>query len=293
VTYETTAPEANRSSQKLMLYELAPKVARIHCERRDEAVGVEDGRLPPSEWGHELDDRRLEFIKRNLDIALGQFDSSDLFIAALFLGVSSTSGEFEVWKLRNSDWQTRIARVRTERRREYEAEKRKILEDRAFSTVAGHMAGERKQQATEEIQLALRAALMDPKATVRATSNAGERRQLDRAEIVEAGIDHVRNRLEIRGSWWCDVEVECPPTIEAQSAPAALIVTAAPYSHRKQGVAEKDDLDLLAKVRRARVDNPKLTLYAAVRQHCGEKTENGVEAAYKRVKRKINRGNSP
>jgi hypothetical protein len=215
VTYQTTAPEANRSPQKLMLYELAPKVARIHCERRDEAVDVEDGRLPPSEWGPELENRRLEFIKRNLDIALGEFDSSDLFIAALFWGVPSTSGEFEVWKRCTPDWQARIARVRTKRRREYEAKQRKILEERALSTVAGHMARERKEQATEEIQLALRAAMMDPEATVRATPDAGERRQLDRAEIAEAGIDHVRNTLEVRGSVWCTVEVECPTTIKA------------------------------------------------------------------------------
>ena len=37
---------------------------------------------------------------------------------------------------------------------------------------------------------------------------AGERRELDRAEIAEAEIDHVRNTLEIRGRVWCDVEVE-------------------------------------------------------------------------------------
>jgi hypothetical protein len=72
-----------------------------------------------------------------------------------------------------------------------------------------------------------------------------------------------------------------------QSAPAASIITPARYSGRKSGVAEKDDSDLLAKVRCAMDDNKKLTLYAAVQRHCGEITKNGMEAAYKRVRRKI------
>jgi hypothetical protein len=74
--------------------------------------------------------------------------------------------------------------------------------------------------------------------------------------------------------------------VAVQSAPS--IITPAPYSPSKRGVAEKDDSDLLAKVRCAMADNPGLAIYAAVQRHCGEKTKNGVEAAYKRVKRKIN-----
>jgi excisionase family DNA binding protein len=55
-------------------------------------------------------------------------------------------------------------------------------------------------------------------------------------------------------------------------------------------VAGKDDSDLLAKVRCAMESDRTLALYAAVQRHCGEKTENAVEAAYKRVRRKINLG---
>lgn len=76
--------------------------------------------------------------------------------------------------------------------------------------------------------------------------------------------------------------------VEAESAPAAP--RRAPDSPRKRGVAEKDDSELLAKVRRARVDDPGISLYAAVLRHCGEKTKKGVEAAYKRVNRKIDSG---
>jgi hypothetical protein len=261
VTYRATAPEPNHSQQKLMLHELAPRVARIHCEQRDEAVDLQDSRLPPSDWDHELDHRRLEFIERNFDIALEEFDSSDLFIAVLYLGVPGTSGAFEVWKHRNPDWETRISLVRTERRREYEAEKRKILEERAFSVVAGHMADERKQQATEEIQLALRAAMMDPEAKVRATSDAGERRQLDRAEIVEAGIDHVRNRLKIRGSWWCDVEVECSPIKAPPVAPSGTRVPDADPASRNVTIDTPSD----------EVVNAYLVLEQARRIDAGEK----------------------
>ena len=179
---------------RLMLWELAPLVARALCEQRDEATGVQDGDLkPPAAWRPELKKRRLEFINRELTIALEQFDSSDPFVAT-----------------------TSLAHAR--KRKEYEAQKRKMVGKRASDIVARLVANEKKQQATEEIQLALHAAMMDPKATVQATSEAGERRQLDRVEIVEAGIDHVRNRLEIRGSWWCDVEVECDGFAPASDA---------------------------------------------------------------------------
>jgi hypothetical protein len=88
---------------------------------------------------------------------------------------------------------------------------------------------------------------------------------------------------------WRVVTVRMVTEVKAQSAPAASINTAAPYSPRKRGVAEKDDSDLLAKVRCAIANDQEMALYAAVQRHCGEKTKNGVEAAYKRVKRKINR----
>jgi hypothetical protein len=78
MTDQTAAPEADQSPQKLMLHELAPMVERIHCERRDEVVDVEDRRPPPFEWGHELDKRRHELIERNLAIALNEFESNDL-----------------------------------------------------------------------------------------------------------------------------------------------------------------------------------------------------------------------
>ena len=197
MTNHTAALKAGPMPQRLMLWELAPLVARALCEQRDEATGVQDGDLkPPAAWRPELKNRRLEYIKRELTIALEQFDSSDPFVAT-----------------------TSLAHAR--KRKEYEAQKRKMVAKRAPRIVARLIANEKKQQATEEIQLALRAAMMDPETTVRATSEAGERRQLDRAEIVEAGIDHVRNRLEIRGNWWRDVEVECPPTIKAPPSPDA------------------------------------------------------------------------
>jgi hypothetical protein len=305
VTYRTTAPETNRSQQKLMLHELAPKVARIHCERRDEAVDVQDSRLPPSDWDHELDNRRLEFIERNLDVALRDFDSSERFIAVLFLGVPGASGEFEVWKRRNSDWETRIARVRTERRKEYEAEKRKILEERAFSIVAGHMADERKQQATEEIQLALRAAMIDPEASVQATSDAGERRQLDRAEIVEAGIDHVRNTLEVRGSLWCNVEVECngfasekdtKAAPESEKAEPSLAAERAATdqlrgvgSPRRGGSAQIDDDAHVEKYRQQRIDEPGLTVRAFVLAHDNEIPGANVLAKVRRIQMRVSK----
>jgi hypothetical protein len=104
------------------------------------------------------------------------------------------------------------------------------------------------------------------------------------------------------GRFWSDFSIrsdECigqwpPPVqaphvnsaeVEAESAPAAP--RRAPDSPRKRGVAEKNDSELLAKVRRARADDPTLALYAAVQRHCGETTKKGMEAAYKRVKRKV------
>jgi hypothetical protein len=67
----------------------------------------------------------------------------------------------------------------------------------------------------------------------------------------------------------------------------ATKVTPPQYPRRIRGAPKKDDDDLVAKVRCALADNKELSLYAAVQRHCGEQTKNGVEAAYKRVRRKI------
>jgi hypothetical protein len=79
--------------------------------------------------------------------------------------------------------------------------------DWAAGVVARRMARDRAKAATNEIRRALHAAIMEPGAKVVATSDSGERRQLDRAELTDAVIDFVGNRLEIRGHWWIDVEV--------------------------------------------------------------------------------------
>ena len=208
MTNRTIAPENDGNSQKLMLHELAPKVALVHCQRRDEAVAVQDGEIPPpADWQSELDRRLPDFIKYTMTDELERVDS-DLFVAATRLGAPGTSWQFEAWQRCTPNWKTRIARARREMRREIRGEKRKIFEERAVDIIAGVIAAEQMQKATEQIQLALRAAMMGLGAAVRATSDTGERRQLDRAEIAEADIDHVHNTLEIRGRVWCDVEVE-------------------------------------------------------------------------------------
>jgi hypothetical protein len=58
---------------------------------------------------------------------------------------------------------------------------------------------------------------------------------------------------------------------------------------RKSGVSEKNDSELIDKVRRDMTDDQSLALYAAVQRHCREKTKNAIDAAYKRVSRKIKR----
>jgi hypothetical protein len=78
--------------------------------------------------------------------------------------------------------------------------------------------------------------------------------------------------------------------IEVKNARAASRTTRAP---RKPGVAEKDDSDLMEKVQRAMGADKSLTRYAAVRRHCGETTQKGIEAAYKRIGRKIDSANTP
>ena len=77
--------------------------------------------------------------------------------------------------------------------------------------------------------------------------------------------------------------------VKANNGRAASRTTRA---RRKPGVAEKDNSVLMAKVRRAMGADKSLTRHAAVRQHCGETTQKGIEAAYKRISRKINSGNT-
>jgi hypothetical protein len=51
MTDQTTAPKADGNPKKLRLHELAYKLVPIHCQRRDEAIAVQDGDLsPPPEW---------------------------------------------------------------------------------------------------------------------------------------------------------------------------------------------------------------------------------------------------
>jgi hypothetical protein len=87
-------------------------------------------------------------------------------------------------------------------------------------------------------------------------------------------------------------EVWSPPEPSVELATAAAAGGGSTSSGRKRGVAEKDDSDLLAKVRCAIV-NDGLTVYAAVERHCGENTKKGIEAAYKRVSRKLKSKNKP
>jgi hypothetical protein len=97
---------------------------------------------------------------------------------------------------------------------------------------------------------------------------------------------------ECIGQWPRPVEVPhvSSAEVEARNARASSRSTRAP---RKPGVPEKDDSDLMAKVRRALGADKSLTIHAAVRQHCGETTQKGSEAAYKRIKRKIDSENTP
>jgi hypothetical protein len=207
MTNQTIAPEADGSPQKLMLYELAFRLVPIHCQRRDEAIDVQDGGPIPPEWQSEFEKRRADSIKRELAARLSEFDLSDPFIASHYLGVSGT--EFDAWQERTPDWAHRIAQVRKNERRKYEADNRKAVENRAPSRVASQMAGEPAEAATIAIDQALRREMMATTSIVRVTSDRGEPRELNRAEIAKAGIDHVHNSLEIRGRVWCDVEVEC------------------------------------------------------------------------------------
>jgi hypothetical protein len=204
MTNQLTAPEFVRSQQPLMLPELARTVALVHCQRRDEAVAVQDGEPPPAEWLPELETRRVKFANYELANALES-------IAVKWLEAPSPSWDFEAWKRCTPNWKRRIARARKEVRGLCAIEKRKIQKERTSSIIASVMADERTMQTTQAIRFALRAAMMSLEAAVRATSDTGERRKLDRAEIAEASIDHLHNTLEIRGRVWCGVEVECKP----------------------------------------------------------------------------------
>jgi hypothetical protein len=206
--------------QRLMLHELAAKVARGHCERRDQAIAVLNGEEPPPpEWAGELQERRERYVDRELDIARKDFVTETT-------GAPRSLEERAVWLRQGETRASRLAQAEAKWQQKHEARTRAWAEARAGEIAAGNLAQELADKATEAILHALGSAMMDQGAEVWATPEGGERRRLDRAEIAEAEIDFItdswsgrpRNRLKIRGRLWCDVEVVGAPLSDADMA---------------------------------------------------------------------------
>lgn len=189
------------------LPELARRLAPDLWNDYEQAMGVRDRKIgPPREWGPQIAADAEAFVERMLAERLHAFDTSDLRAASRYLPITS-SWDLESWKRETADWPQQLAKLR-QRRDAYERETRDVLRESALEVVSAKSARDLVRVLGKFFVVILKVEMTTPGSVVRATPKGGERRRLDRAEVLEAGIDLARNALTIDGTEFAMVEVE-------------------------------------------------------------------------------------
>lgn len=146
---------------------------------------------------------------------MNEFDVSDFLIAHTYFNVEGTSGSFDRWKAVTPDWSERIAKARLGNRQQYENAQQQTLPAHVREVITGQLADVRAKAAGSCVMKAVRAAMTEANVVVRATPEKGERRQLDRAELLAALIGGDLGMLELDGVKWRHVEVTMPTATTA------------------------------------------------------------------------------
>lgn len=195
------------------LPELARRLAPDLWDAYQQAIDVHDRKSdPPPGWWPQIAADAEAFVERTLAERLHAFDTSDLWAASRYLPITS-SWDLESWKKETADWPQKLAEFR-QRRDAYESETRALLRETAAGVAAANFARDGVRVLGKFFVVLLRVSMTEPGCVVRATPKGGERRQLDRAELLEAGIDLARNALTIDGTLFLMVQVEPPAAID-------------------------------------------------------------------------------
>ncbi len=179
------------------------------------------GVAPPTEWAPRIAAEAEAWAEGMLVDRLHDFDTSDLAVANLYLGINSSWG-LEAWKRQTKDWPERMAELRR-RRDEYEREQRLALSKAAPAIAAAAWAEDEARALSKTIYQIVRASLVEPGCVVRATAPSGERRTLDWVELRAAIPDLPTNTLTIGGVVFSMVQVETQsPVVSKESAKPQL-----------------------------------------------------------------------
>ncbi len=204
-------------SQRMTLQELAGHVAPELCAAAHrEALAVQEGEIePPESWRKEIEWLARRYVVRQASVPLWDFDRNDKPIAVTFLGAPDSDAAFHKWMDEVADWRARVAEVRAKWRKCYKHYYRQKPQADARRIVTGRIATAKIEAAEAEVTKLVHTAMTAPDAVVQATAADGTRRQLARAEVLEAIPEIESNSLTIKDVGWRHVEVTLPAATPA------------------------------------------------------------------------------